>query len=72
MLPLAAVVLLGELLIPQELRVHALGRNVLRPLRLLDAVPVRLLRVVVRASVLLLQFLRVHQKVENEGGGRRM
>jgi len=51
---LAAVPLFGELLVPQEFRVHPPGRHVPRLLGLLDAVPVGLLRVVVRARVLLL------------------
>ena len=52
--PLGLVVLLGELLVSQELGVHSSGRNVLGALLLLDAVGVSLVRVVVRAGVLLL------------------
>ena len=52
--PLGLVVLLGELLVSQELGVHSSGRNVLGTLLLLDAVGVSLVRVVVRTGVLLL------------------
>lgn len=48
------LVLLGELLVSQELGVHSSGGNVLGALLLLDAVGVSLVRVVVRAGVLLL------------------
>ena len=54
MLPLAAIVFLGVLLVSQELGVHPLGANVLGALGLLDAVGVGLVRVVVRTRVLLL------------------
>ena len=62
--PLGLVVLLGELLVSQELGVHSSGGNVLGTLLLLDAVGVSLVRVVVRASVLLL----LGSKEEFEGG----
>jgi len=52
--PLGLVVLLGELLVSQELGVHSSGGNVLGTLLLLDAVGVSLVRVVVRTGVLLL------------------
>jgi hypothetical protein len=62
--PLGLVVLLGELLVSQELGVHSSGGNVLGALLLLDAVGVSLVRVVVRAGVLLLLGFN------REGGGR--
>ena len=62
--PLGLVVLLGELLVSQELGVHSSGGNVLGALLLLDAVGVSLVRVVVRAGVLLLLGF-------NRGGGGR-
>lgn len=52
--PLGLIVLLGELLVSQELGVHSSGGNVLGTLLLLDAVGVSLVRVVVRTGVLLL------------------
>jgi len=54
-LSLRPVVLLGELLVPQEFRVHPFGRYKLRPLGFLDAVAVCLVCGVVRARVLLLR-----------------
>lgn len=54
MLPLGTIVFLGKLLVSKKLGVHASGRHKLRSLGLFDTVGVRLLRVVVCASVLLL------------------
>jgi len=53
-LALTPVVLLGEFLVSQEFRIHSFRRNVTSPLRLLDPIPVSLVRVVVRARILLL------------------
>ena len=60
--PLRIIVLLRKLLVSQELGVHSLLVNIPSLLPLLDPVGVSLVRVVVRASVLLLQFRRKKQK----------
>jgi hypothetical protein len=52
MLPLAAIVLFCKVHVAQKFGVHAFGTNVLASLGLFDAVGVRLLCVVVCASVL--------------------
>mmetsp|Transcript_24836 Transcript_24836/g.72747 ORF Transcript_24836/g.72747 Transcript_24836/m.72747 type:complete len:116 (-) Transcript_24836:26-373(-) len=44
----------GEFLIPQKFGIHALRGNVLLPPLLLDAIGMRLVRIVVRTGVLLL------------------
>lgn len=64
--PLGLVVLLGELLVSQELGVHSSGGNVLGTLLLLDAVGVSLVRVVVRTGVLLL----LGSKETSRGGNK--
>ena len=64
--PLGLVVLLGELLVSQELGVHSSGGNVLGTLLLLDAVGVSLVRVVVRTGVLLL----LGSKEKSRGGNK--
>jgi hypothetical protein len=68
-LPFAAVVFLGELLIAQKLGVHTLRAHVSASLRLLDAVGVCLLCVVVRARILLLLCSKYNNKME-EGNVR--
>jgi hypothetical protein len=59
--PLAPVVLLGELHVPEELGVHPLGAHVSLPLGLFDAVPVGLVGGVVSARVLLLRKFKSSQ-----------
>jgi len=54
MLSLGPIVFLGKLLVSEKFGVHAFGAHVLASLCLFDAVGMRLLRVVVSASVLLL------------------